>query len=215
MSVYFIHDPKTDLVKIGFSQTPHLRVTNIRHETKSKVVLLAAYDGTHEQEQAEHKRWAHLRAHGEWFKPSSDLFAYIADLGPPKNTVDPFTKRAAEWARFLEMQEAERSGTPLRDARKLVAKRDGIPLSLLTSLAKGRMHRIAAADFELLRLRAMAARERQVTDLREKIAETRGHLTRFNLGTPEQIREALGLPQESALGRAAKVREALGLDANG
>lgn len=67
--VYFAS--KNGLIKIGCSAHPAKRVANLGAE------LIAVQPGDFETERTLHRVFADDREHGEWFRPSTFLLAYI------------------------------------------------------------------------------------------------------------------------------------------
>lgn len=61
-------------IKIGTSTQVDERCREL------KVTLLATEPGSYAEEAERHKRFAHLRIKGEWFRPGPDLLAHIATL---------------------------------------------------------------------------------------------------------------------------------------
>jgi hypothetical protein len=62
-----------DLIKIGFSTYPKARFKTLKVDE-----VLAVIPGTRDDERRCHTAFAHLRAHGEYFRPGEDLLAFIA-----------------------------------------------------------------------------------------------------------------------------------------
>jgi hypothetical protein len=77
--VYFISDG--DLIKIGWSGAPEVRRQALEVRCKTPLRLLGAVAGHMDDERAIHERFAHLRRHGEWFRPDPELDAFIAAIG--------------------------------------------------------------------------------------------------------------------------------------
>lgn len=71
--VYFIR--KGDLIKIGYSTFPTQRFKALLPDE-----VLVVIPGTMRDEQRCHLAFAHLREHGEWFRPGPDLLSFIEDL---------------------------------------------------------------------------------------------------------------------------------------
>jgi hypothetical protein len=69
--VYFILDNDTGLIKIGQSRNPQGRLTDLKEGHKNLVILGTIRAPLLEKEL--HARFAHLRVHGEWFKPDNEL----------------------------------------------------------------------------------------------------------------------------------------------
>lgn len=77
--VYFIASDSAGLVKIGFSQSPERRVAAIQGMSPVPVRLVGKTPGTAEDEAALHRRFAGLRAHGEWFRMEENLLQHIKE----------------------------------------------------------------------------------------------------------------------------------------
>jgi hypothetical protein len=68
--VYFIR--KGDLIKIGWTSHRQRRFRELQPDH-----VLATTPGTVYDERRCHAAFAHLREHGEWFRPEPDLLAFI------------------------------------------------------------------------------------------------------------------------------------------
>ena len=79
-SVYFFKNEDADLIKIGESTNHVRRIGQWSQITKSALVLLGVMDGDHNTESAIHKRFAHLRVTGEWFKEHESIRDSIAEF---------------------------------------------------------------------------------------------------------------------------------------
>ena len=71
MSVYFAQRRQQGLIKIGWSRGVPDRSQSV------KAKMLGAVAGDRSTEAALHARFAHLRVSGDWFRPGSDLLAFI------------------------------------------------------------------------------------------------------------------------------------------
>jgi hypothetical protein len=78
--VYFIQAGSSGPVKIGTSPNPNKRKTELQPGNPELLVLIADVAGDIRLEHAAHRKLKHLRMHGEWFRPESDLFAVIEEL---------------------------------------------------------------------------------------------------------------------------------------
>lgn len=78
-SVYFFRNEDADLIKIGESTNHVRRIGALSYVAKSTLVLLGVMDGDHDTEAAIHKRFAHLRVTGEWFKEHESIRDFIAE----------------------------------------------------------------------------------------------------------------------------------------
>jgi hypothetical protein len=77
--VYFI-GAENGLVKIGWAVSPGLRLASLQTGSPLRLRLLASKPGSRTDESDLHRRFAHLRVHGEWFKPDDELHAYLAEF---------------------------------------------------------------------------------------------------------------------------------------
>lgn len=76
--VYFL---QTDhYVKIGFSETPQKRISSIQVSLPTKLRVLMIIKGGRKLEKQLHKRFAHLRSNGEWFKINEEIEDYLAEM---------------------------------------------------------------------------------------------------------------------------------------
>lgn len=79
-SVYFLHSPANNRVKIGYSTNPSNRIRSILTSSPTELKLLAVINGTRDDEQLLHQRFAHLRVHLEWFSAEPELLQHIEAL---------------------------------------------------------------------------------------------------------------------------------------
>jgi hypothetical protein len=80
-SVYFIGSDE-GMIKIGVAGDPKARLRDLQAGSPVKLRILATTTGGQAGEGAYHKRFADLRAHGEWFERHDDILAEIARLSP-------------------------------------------------------------------------------------------------------------------------------------
>lgn len=81
--IYFIRDESTKLIKIGTSIRLGVRLAQLKIKYPGSLRVLAVIPGSYADESALHRRFAHLRIKGEWFKPKVDLLKLIATEGQP------------------------------------------------------------------------------------------------------------------------------------
>lgn len=60
-------------LKIGISDDPERRVRDLQTGSPALLTLLAHITGCKERERYLHRRFRHLRAHGEWFKDRAEI----------------------------------------------------------------------------------------------------------------------------------------------
>lgn len=76
--VYFVQAGQGGPIKIGYtSGQPSVRVAALQTGNHVPLSLVAVVNGDPQLERDLHRRFAHLRGIGEWFKPGPDLVAMI------------------------------------------------------------------------------------------------------------------------------------------
>lgn len=75
--VYFIHAPSVNLIKIGSSGEPELRLTKLRLLSPVPLILLGTIAGSYERETELHRQFSQLHSHGEWFFAAIELTRFI------------------------------------------------------------------------------------------------------------------------------------------
>lgn len=82
-TVYFIR-AINDLgpVKIGFSTEPDGRLSTLQTSHHGELKIIAAIEGTREDERALHERFASVRMRGEWFRVVGKFKQYLRALPP-------------------------------------------------------------------------------------------------------------------------------------
>ena len=86
--VYFAES--ADLIKIGFSTNPHLRMTSLKSEKMGVFTLVAKYSGTPEDEKRTLFHFGKHWVKGEYYRKGQDLMEYIDNV-----------KRTGEGLRFV------------------------------------------------------------------------------------------------------------------
>lgn len=117
-------------------------------------------------------------------------------------TAVAYVDRARGWAKRLEDAEAARSGMPLVDARKAVARRLSMAPGTLENLRKGRLKAVAAHWYDTLRQGVIRELETELRYVQHEIAIAR------QTGLDPASGEAHAL-----LASEARIKTALGLDA--
>lgn len=79
--VYFIR-AENGPIKIGISGIPAARLQSLQTASPVALALMASYasDNARAVEQMLHRRFAHLRLHGEWFAAGEDLLQFVASI---------------------------------------------------------------------------------------------------------------------------------------
>ena len=84
MSVYFITARALAQVKIGFSETPFLRLKALQTGSPVPLEMERLMDGGADVEAELHERFAEFRARGEWFHLSGVIEVFMGDLPVPQ-----------------------------------------------------------------------------------------------------------------------------------
>jgi predicted SprT family Zn-dependent metalloprotease len=99
-AVYFLKAVQSGWIKIGYSKQPKKRhgrcATDCPHEHRLMKVIEGGLDTEHEW----HKRFSHLRGHGEWFKSAPDLLEAIDNEPPDPEHVVPQCQKPRRRARY-------------------------------------------------------------------------------------------------------------------
>lgn len=69
-----------DAIKIGVSSDPNVRIETLQTGAPGKVTLVAAIQKAGDKESECHRRLAHLRIHGEWFRYTEEIDQLIQEL---------------------------------------------------------------------------------------------------------------------------------------
>jgi hypothetical protein len=77
--VYFVQGVDGGPIKIGHARNVADRLRAMQLGSPVQLGTLATMDGGTELETVLHERFAHLRTHGEWFKPVPALLRWIVD----------------------------------------------------------------------------------------------------------------------------------------
>lgn len=75
--VYFIANHEDGTVKIGYSDDPQRRLSDLQMGNHSRLEILATVPGGQDVEQMLHERFADSRIDGEWFDLSGNLREFI------------------------------------------------------------------------------------------------------------------------------------------
>lgn len=87
--VYFIR--YADRIKIGTSSQPRRRLGAIWHDE-----LLAFERGGRAVEQERHRRFAHLREGGEWFRADAELLEHVRTISAAASPWDAYARWLSE-----------------------------------------------------------------------------------------------------------------------
>ncbi|KKK58276.1 hypothetical protein LCGC14_3046080 [marine sediment metagenome] len=81
--IYFIQ-AENDLIKIGYTNDVKQRLRTLRTMSPERLNLMKTIKGDQKQETLLHRRFKHLRSHGEWFRSEQELLDYIIYLHSPE-----------------------------------------------------------------------------------------------------------------------------------
>ena len=84
--VYFIQQGEDGPIKIGFTVDLRKRLVALRTSTPHPLRLLLEVPGGEDVERDWHKRFAHVRLNGEWFRPDDELLQAIAYVKGERET---------------------------------------------------------------------------------------------------------------------------------
>lgn len=98
--VYFAEDPETGLVKIGITFAINVmeRVRDHERSIGRPMNLLATVRGSRRDERMYHTALESSRSHGEWFRPSPELSAFVAKANDPARATGTYW---GEWMVLL------------------------------------------------------------------------------------------------------------------
>jgi hypothetical protein len=85
--VYFVRREVDGLVKIGTSINVNRRMSWLANGA-GPVTLLGTVPGGFDRENHIHRVFHDSREHGEWFRPTPELLAYIADPPPQRSRAE-------------------------------------------------------------------------------------------------------------------------------
>lgn len=86
--VYFAYSPVGNLIKIGYSRNPDVRVKAFRENPGLNTTVVATIPGNRDTERALHKKFVQYQVGYEWFDFRGDLKKYVMRL-PRKNNFLP------------------------------------------------------------------------------------------------------------------------------
>jgi hypothetical protein len=75
--IYFALAETTQMIKIGFSRSPHRRLKIHQESSPDKLSIIGIMLGNYAAEGEIHRKFKHLRSHGEWFRVEEDLTEFI------------------------------------------------------------------------------------------------------------------------------------------
>lgn len=76
--IYFIQATDgTGPIKIGVAIYPQRRLIDLQAGCPVILKIIKTIEGEQSQELLLHKKFAHLRLHGEWFSPAEELLSFI------------------------------------------------------------------------------------------------------------------------------------------
>lgn len=86
--IYFVVY-NNEAIKIGFSVNPGSRWYSLRTACPVPLQLIGSIPGTNDEEKMIHKKFAHFRFWGEWFRVADDLLDFIEGFEKDGTLIDP------------------------------------------------------------------------------------------------------------------------------
>lgn len=145
--IYFVQSGH-GAVKIGFSHNPAGRISSIQGIAADEVRLLGLMEGDIDVERQLHKQFADCRIRGEWFRPASELLAFIGEL--PKITMPP-NRAVGRKPRPLTAEEVKKWRQERNLTQREAAEKLDIPLRTYQGWEAGRRKTQAAFIRQLMR----------------------------------------------------------------
>ena len=107
--IYFVRGTRSGMIKIGYSESVKRRLKALRTSSSEPLEVIAIIEGTRDDEQALHRRFAVARAQGEWFHPHRRLLEYLDELidGKPETVADQVFRRRNAQRRAVHHRQAE------------------------------------------------------------------------------------------------------------
>lgn len=109
--VYFARAPLFEIVKIGWSRQPLLRLAQLQSEVRCDLVLIGAFQGSKVDERVQQKRFAHLWYGSEWFLEDGEILSYASSL-PVVTQLQDLPYGGAQEPRAPDFQSAWRKWAP-------------------------------------------------------------------------------------------------------
>ncbi len=103
--IYFVEGANLGLVKIGYATRVLRRISELTTGCPVRLELRAIAIGTFDDERRLHRRFAHLRKHGEWFRLDAELRALIARHALPEPIYFTGPEIEPPWFREIVVEE--------------------------------------------------------------------------------------------------------------
>jgi hypothetical protein len=114
--VYFIKDPQTNLVKIGYSKNVLTRLEELRYQHGKNLSILFLRSGNRREEKRMHQVFAASRVHGEWFSFDPAMVDY-AESGIEPTKAQNIGKTVIDGEVLLRVEKwAKEQNRPLSNA---------------------------------------------------------------------------------------------------
>jgi DNA-binding XRE family transcriptional regulator len=139
--VYFIQS-KAGPIKIGFTKAITRRLSALQQANSENLNLLGLMQGGFKVEKTLHEKFIHLRIHGEWYRPDTELLEFITQNKLSTTIMDDLSTSN----RYLPKLDRifKEIGNNIRTARlrrnipaALLAARAGISRPTLLSIERG------------------------------------------------------------------------------
>lgn len=80
MAIYFVREPATRTIKIGFAENPFRRFVALQTACPYELTLIGVIPGGRAGEAELHRRFKKYRVRGEWFRDAPELLSALYDL---------------------------------------------------------------------------------------------------------------------------------------
>lgn len=113
VAVYFIRNPETRSVKIGWSEDPESRLRTLQTANEVELILEAVLPGSESTERSLQDRWSDYHIRGEWYASNDELEDFIRSVNVVSGVLEAGPEGIQTLAWFLTGQWA---GQDARDA---------------------------------------------------------------------------------------------------
>ena len=84
--IYFIRGKESGNIKIGFSNMPKKRKTNLQTAHYEELEFIGFMNGSREDEARIHEMFTKFRIRGEWYRPAPDLIDFVTKSASKSET---------------------------------------------------------------------------------------------------------------------------------
>lgn len=166
--VYAMRDRNTQLVKIGISVDPNIRVLNVARQFCAEVELLGTLEveDAKKVEQFMHSALSAHRVMGEWFQPDAKTLSYVLAffVKPPESITPSKDGRVQAIAKTIAKNQATKTNGPgeIRDAIAAAARDQRLTqkqLATMTGLEQANISRYFLSNPQTVPITALRLAE--------------------------------------------------------